>query len=119
MRLGNRMLRFSLSSLCSAGQTPSDSFHKLNEWAIRNPSRLNPEFHFFARSLPWFDQINGVRTKLVHRGGNVWIYTERTWFEWDIQLAGERLRRGKYLISTLGRLTESMWEFSKVLADAI
>jgi hypothetical protein len=101
------------------GQAPSDSFHKLNEWAIRHPWRLKPEFHFLTRSLPWFDQINGVRTKLVHRGGNVWVYTERTRFEWDIYSAGEGLRRGKFLLSTLGQLTESMLEFSKVLADVI
>src|SRR5260370_3853320 len=99
-------------------QAPSDSFHKLNEWAIRHPWRLKPEFHFLARSLPWFDQINGVRTKLVHRGGNVWVYTERTRFEWDIYTAGEGLRRGKDLLSPLGQLTESILEFSTVLAAA-
>jgi hypothetical protein len=101
------------------GQAPSDSFHKLKEWAIRRPWRLKPEFHFLVQSLPWFDQINGVRTKLVHRGGNVWVYTERTRFEWDIYSAGEGLRRGKYLLSTLGQLTGSMLEFSKVLADLV
>jgi hypothetical protein len=101
------------------GQAPSDSFHRLNEWAIRHPWRLKPEFHFLACRLLWFDEINSVRTKLVHRGGNVWVYTERTRFEWAIHSPGQKVRRGKYLLSALGQLTQSMLEFSKVLADVV
>jgi hypothetical protein len=49
----------------------------------------------------------------------VWVYTERTRFEWDIHLPGQRPRRGKYLLSKLGQLTRSTLEFSKVLADVV
>jgi hypothetical protein len=72
------------------GQAPSDSFHRLNEWAIRHPWRLKPEFRLLASRLPWFDQINAVRTKLVHRGADAWVYTERVRFEWDVWIAGQR-----------------------------
>jgi len=102
-----------------SGQAPSDSFHRLNEWAIRHPWRLKPEFQILASSLPWFEQINGVRTKLVHRGGDAWVYTERVRFEWDVWVSGQRVRRGKFLLPTIQMLTLSMLEFSKVLAHVV
>lgn len=101
------------------GQAPSDSFHRLNEWAIRHPWRLKPEFNFLACRLPWFDQINAVRTQLVHRGGDIWVYTERTSFEWDVMVPGRKVSRNKYLLSTFQKLTLSMLEFSKVLANVV
>lgn len=101
------------------GQAPSDSFHRLNEWAMRHPWRLKPEFHLLVSRLPWFDQINGVRTKLVHRGGDAWVYTERIRFEWDVWVPGQKVRRGKYLLSTIQSLTLSMLEFSKALAEVV
>lgn len=84
-----------------------------------HPWRLKPEFRLLASRLPWFDQINGVRTKLVHRGGDAWVYTERIRFEWDVWIPGHRVSRGKYLLATIQSLTLSMLEFSKVLAEAV
>src|SRR5260370_35437114 len=76
----------------------------MNEWAIGHPWRLNPEFHFLACRLPWFDEINGVRTKLVHRGGAVGVYTERTRFGWGIHSPGQKLNRGRDLLLSRGEL---------------
>lgn len=101
------------------GQAPFDSFHRLNEWAIRHPGRLKPEFRLLASKLPWFVRINNVRTKLVHRGGDAWVYTERIPFEWDIWVSGQKVNRGKLLLSTLQNLTISMLEFSAVLAELV
>jgi hypothetical protein len=101
------------------GQTPSESFHGLLEWAKRNPNRLRADFRFISERQPWFDQINGVRTKLVHRGGHVWIYTERVFFEWDVYFPGGRVSRGKYLLQDLKQLTKSTIEFSERLARII
>src|SRR5271168_3443886 len=44
------------------GQTPSDSFHGLLEWAKRNPTRLTPGLKFVANTHSWFEKINGIRT---------------------------------------------------------
>ena len=110
-------------AVCSLGgvsrSTPFDSFHKLNQWALRNPDRVKPGFHFLAAKHSWFDQINGVRTKLVHRGGDSWIYTDRARFHWDIMFPGKKVSLGTYLLSMLQRLTASALEISKVLAEAV
>lgn len=106
-------------------QAPSESFHSLNEWARKNSARLIAPFRIIAKNLPWFNEINGVRTKLVHRGGKVWIYTDRVGFQWGIRGA-ERSRRGKsrrtddpHLMTSLKRLTQEMLTFSEELADAV
>ncbi len=98
---------------------PFESFHKLNQWAIRNPGRVRPDFWFVVSRHAWFDQINGVRTKLVHRGGDSWIYTDRARFHWDIMFPGKKLRLGTYLLSMLQNLTSSALQFSKILAEAV
>src|SRR5262245_50469096 len=46
------------------GQAPLESFHKLNEWALKNQDRLRPEYQLIARRMPWFSEINSVRTGL-------------------------------------------------------
>jgi hypothetical protein len=99
--------------------TPFESFHKLNQWALRHPGRVKPGFLFLASNHAWFDQINGIRTKLVHRGGDSWIYTDRARFHWDIMFPGKKVKLGTYLLSLLQRLTGSALEFSKILAESI
>lgn len=107
-----------------ARSTPFDSFHQLNQWALRNPSRVAPGFRFLVSRHAWFDQINGVRTKLVHQGGDSWVYTDRARFHWDItfhgkMFPGKKVRLGIYLLELLQRLTGSALEFSKILAEAV
>lgn len=102
-----------------ARSTPFESFHELNEYAVNNPARVNKGFEFLATKLRWFNQVNGIRTKLVHRGGDVWVYTDRVRFEWDVQLPGGQFRRGRYLLPLLQTLTTSMLEFSQVLAEVV
>lgn len=100
-------------------QAPSESFHQLNKWALKYPNRLAAEFRLVAAEIPWFTEINTVRTKLVHRGGDIWIYTERTCFEWDVSLPGSKVSRGKYLLQSIQQLTRSMLEFSDQLGEVI
>lgn len=102
------------------GQTPWESFHKLSEWAVKNPKRLQHSYQLLVGTeMPWFAQINGVRTKIVHRGGDVWVYTERTAFEWDVHLPGAKVSRGTYLLSSLQSLTRAMLNFSELLGAII
>jgi hypothetical protein len=100
-------------------QAPAEGFHHLNQWALRSPDRLAPKFRFVAVPLPWFDEINGIRTKLVHRGADAWVYTERVTFEWDVRLPGNKVRRGNYLLAMLQRLTRSMLAFSETLGSVV
>jgi hypothetical protein len=102
-----------------ARSTPFESFHKLNQWAQRNPGRVNPGFQFLVGRHAWFDQVNGIRTKLVHRGGDSWIYTDRARFHWDIMLPRKKVKLGTYLLSLLQRLTGCALEFSKILAETV
>jgi hypothetical protein len=106
-------------------QAPSESFHSLNQWARKNPARLLAPFRIVAQNLPWFNEINGVRTKLVHRGGSVWIYTDRVKFQWGVHGTGrtpsqrKRSKSNGDLLDSLGRLTRKMLSFSAKLADAV
>lgn len=126
------------------GQAPSESFHSLTQWVKRNPSRIAQEFRFVSRRLPWFEEINTVRTKLIHRGGDIWIYTDRVRFHWSVHLhsfpnksEGARSQphetapaeptepprprivdRG-FLLSDLHRLTKSLLDFSAILARRV
>src|SRR6266481_6697420 len=99
--------------------TPFESFHKLNQWALRHPGGVNAGFEFLSSKFAWFDQINAVRTKLVHRGGDSWIYTEGRRFHWDIMLPGKKVRLGTFLLSLLQNLTGSLLAFSGVLAERV
>lgn len=108
-------------------QAPSDSFHRLNEWAKSNATRLLVPFRIVAKNLPWFNEINGVRTKLVHRGASVWIYTDRARFQWGIH-SGERRKKSTsarkrpsnaYLLPDIARLTQATLGFSDKLALAV
>lgn len=65
------------------GQAPWESFHKLNEWAIKNPGRLDPAYHLVATDLPWFGRINSARTGFIHRGKTMLVYTDRVTFNWE------------------------------------
>ena len=62
------------------GQAPSESFHKLNQWALRNRVRLALEYRVVAATLPWFDKINSQRTEIVHRGKKYHMATDRVSF---------------------------------------
>lgn len=105
------------------GQGPYDSFHALKNWVARNPVRLAEQFRFVNNPLPWFDVINSVRTKLVHRGGKVWVFTDRLRFQWSVH--GEawrgirRLTREIYLLPELKSLTRAVLRFSRRLARAV
>jgi hypothetical protein len=104
------------------GQVPWESFHRLNEWAIKNPKRLVDSYQpLIGRHLPWFSEINDVRTKLVHRGALVWVYTERVTFEWDVfsNVPGSKVKRERYLLSSLKSLTQEMLGFSEALAAQV
>jgi hypothetical protein len=89
------------------GQAPWESFHKLNEWALRNPGRLDPAYHLVAVSLPWFGKINSERTGIVHRGKKIFVYTDRVTFNWGRFIPGFR------------ELTRSMLEFSEQLGSIV
>jgi hypothetical protein len=102
-----------------ARKTPFESFHRLNQWALVHPERVKDGFKFLASKLPWFDQVNPVRTKLVHRGADIWIYTNRIHFEWDVSMPGEKVGRGRHLLSTLQFLTRCTLEFSSILAEVV
>jgi hypothetical protein len=126
------------------GQAPSESFHSLTEWAKRNPNRTAEEFRVVGRRLPWFEEINSVRTKLVHRGGDIRIYTDRVRFHWGVHLhvppkkphiaqsqpeAGtstdvigrppRRIIDRGYLLTDLQRLTRLVLSFSTRLARCV
>jgi hypothetical protein len=102
-----------------ARKTPFESFHRLNQWALVHPERVKDGFKFLATRLLWFEQVNAVRTKLVHRGGDIWIYTDRVHFEWDVSMPGEKVSRGRHLLSTIQFLTRCMLEFSNILAEVV
>jgi hypothetical protein len=89
------------------GQAPWESFHKLNEWAIKNPGRLDPSYHFVATDLPWFGRINTARTGFIHRGKTMLVYTDRVTFNWGS------------LISDFRDLTKSMLDFSENLGSVV
>src|SRR5258708_8671763 len=77
-----------------------DSFHSLKNWIPQNHARVPSEFHFIGKPLFWFDVVNSVRTKLVHQGGHVWIYTDRVLFHWSVR--GNRWK-------TIPRLTNGIY----------
>ena len=92
------------------GQVPSESFHRLNNWARENSSRLRPQYREIASAkMWWFDEINRVRTKLVHRGGHIWIYTERVSFIWSVHPPEKTKTRktSSGLLTALRTLTSS------------
>jgi hypothetical protein len=105
------------------GQAPYDSFHQLKNWIARNPNRLNDQFGFVGNPLPWFNVVNDVRTKLVHRGGMVWVYTNRLQFQWSVhgeQWKGiRRLTNENFLLPELKSLTRALLRFSRRLARAV
>ena len=106
-------------------QAPSDSFHALNEWARRNPERLLPQFRIVAKRMSWFNEINGVRTQLVHRGKRVWVSTDRRRFQWTIRGSQTSNQDGhlkspkRFLLTDLRRLTQLMLNFSEKLAAIV
>lgn len=89
------------------GQAPWESFHKLNEWALKNPNRLDPAYHLVADALPWFREINSTRTGIVHRGKTMLVYTNRVTFNWG------------QLIATFRDLTQAMLDFSERLGRIV
>lgn len=95
------------------GQAPWESFHKLNQWALQNPSRLAPEFRIVAAELPWFDKVNSQRTAIVHRGRKYHVATDRVSFD-----GGVSVNEGRILPS-LRTLTEAMLDFSEQLGRIV
>lgn len=88
-------------------QAPWESFHKLNQWAQRNPKRLASEFRVVAESMPWFDKINLERTAIVHRGEKPHTATDRVSFN------------SGGLLSSLRELTRAMLDFSEQLGRIV
>jgi len=88
-------------------QAPSESFHKLNEWAQKNRGRLDPAYHLVAAPLSWFGEINSTRTDVVHRGKTMLVYTDRVTFNWG------------RLIPKLRDLTQAMLDFSESLGRIV
>jgi len=86
------------------GQAPWESFHKLNQWALRNPKRLSAEFRIVATKLPWFDKINSQRTRFVHRGEKYHVATNRVSFG---------------MLPSLRDLTAAMLDFSEQLGRSV
>jgi len=106
------------------GQAPADSFHKFTEWVsrqLRQPNpRLTPDLcKLMSSDMPWFTEINAIRTSLVHRGKSVWIYTEGRGFEWALHGGESKISRGTDLLTSLQKLTLGMLNFSDQLADII
>lgn len=90
------------------GQVPSESFHRLTQWAARNSGRLLPEYgNLLSGDLGWFRQINTRRTDVVHRGKKLIIYTDRVSFNW-----------GK-LLPSLAEITEGLLKFSEELGAIV
>jgi hypothetical protein len=89
------------------GQAPWESFHKLNEWALKNADRLDPAYHLVAKSLPWFGAINSKRTGIVHRGKTILVYTDRINFN-----------RGNLILGFRDH-TRAMLEFSEHLGSIV
>jgi len=89
------------------GQAPWESFHKLNEWARKNPNRLDPDYRLVAAKFPWFEELNSIRTAFVHRGKTMLVYTDRLTFN-----CGR-------LIPGLRDLTRAMLTFSDLLGLVI
>ena len=89
------------------GQAPWESFHRLNEWALKNPDRLDSAYHLVAVELPWFAKINSKRTGIVHRGKTILVYTDRVSFNWGRFIPGFR------------DLTRSMLDFSEQLSSVV
>lgn len=100
-----------------------DSFHSLTNWIPKNQGRIPAEFHFVGGQLPWFDVINSVRTKLVHQGGDVWVFTNRVQFSWSVHgrkwKGIPRLTSDAYLLPELSALTHSVLCFSRRLAGSV
>ena len=104
------------------GQVPSESFHRLNNWARENSGRLQPPYRAITSAkLWWFDEINGVRTKIVHRGGHIWTYTERISFIWSVHPPekGKKRKSGNRLLMALHSLTTHLLKYSSKLAHVI
>lgn len=90
------------------GQAPSDSFHRLNEWASKNPDRLELSYReLVTQPLKWFDEINSERTRFVHRGKTPLVYTDRVSFN-----------RGG-LLPRLRKLTGELLDFSALLGHLV
>ena len=109
------------------GQAPPESFHKLNNWAKANASKLLPQFRFIAEDLPWFNQLNAIRTKLVHRGYGSVTFTNRLCLSFGLAQPElyvripprEKRVRLEPLVPLLKRLTRSVVDFSEDLAAAV
>ena len=69
-----------------------------------------------ARDLPWFTDLNGIRTKLVHRGNTVRILTDGSGLDWRLEGADSEDSLPADLLTSLQSLTREMLEFSNDLS---
>jgi len=58
------------------GQVPKESFNDLVEWVEKNPSRVPDRIRFILEHRHWFDQLRGIRDKLVHNRFDINIFTD-------------------------------------------
>jgi hypothetical protein len=103
------------------GQAPCDSFHRPKNWTEKQRGSRQPRIkadygQLIARDLPWFTELNGVRTRLVHRGNTVWIFTDGLGFLWKLDGAGSDDSPPTDLLTSLQSLTRNMLAFSDNLS---
>jgi hypothetical protein len=103
------------------GQAPHESFHRLQNWAARElkssqPRIKNEYAQLITSDLPWFTELNAIRTKLVHRGNTVRIFTDGLGFAWKLDGADSENTPPTDLLTSLQALTRNMLEFSNDLS---
>ncbi len=123
------------------GTVSGDSFHRLLNWTMKGPDRINyfyESFRFFVQHSDWFMELKDIRDKLVHQGFNLNTYTDRALLELILMPSGEaelKLLHGGYkqedyredkprfrrypLISFLKGLTLNVLGLAKQIALAI
>jgi hypothetical protein len=71
------------------GQVPKGSFNDLLEWVEKNPTRVPENIRFVAGHRDWFEQLRGIRDKLVHFGYDMNVYTNAVAPSYALMDAGE------------------------------
>lgn len=53
-----------------------DSLYRLIDWLKKNPSQVPDRIKFILEPMSWFDQLKGIRDKLVHNRFDINIFTD-------------------------------------------
>jgi hypothetical protein len=71
------MLKFYLEEeKVSVPKTRRDSLNRLVGWLKENPSLVPNGLKFVLEPMPWFEQLKGIRDKLVHNRFDINIFTD-------------------------------------------